>query len=101
MHSVTLVTGPENGFLYGLPEECDVEMVRHAKVMADAGVRLVDPNPLLGATDRPDKLRTSFTEDNLQNSVMWYRALVRATITDRMVTDLRAEHCQSPRGGFL
>ena len=88
--SVTLITGPQNGFLYGLPEEYE-EMTRHATVMAGSGVKLVDPNPLLGATDRPDKLHTSLTEENMSNTVMWYRALVSGTITDRMITDLRSE----------
>ena len=96
--SVTLIHGPQNGFLYGLPEEYDEEMTRHAKVMAASGVKLVDPNPLLlGATDRPDKLHTSLTEDNMSNTVMWYRALVSGTITDRMITDLRPEFVANRR----
>ena len=95
--SVTLITGPQNGFLYGLPEEYDEEMTRHAKVMAASGVKLVDPNPLLGATDRPDKLHTSLTEENMSNTVMWYRALVSGTITDRMITDLRSEFVANRR----
>ena len=95
--SVTLITGPQNGFLYGLPEEYDEEMTRHAKVMAASGVKLVDPNPLLGATDRPDKLHTSLTEENMSNTVMWYRALVSGTITDRMIADLRSEFVANRR----
>ena len=95
--SVTLITGPQNGFLYGLPEEHDEEMTRHAKVTAASGVKLVDPNPLLGATDRPDKLHTSLTEENMSNTVMWYRALVSGTITDRMITDLRSEFVANRR----
>ena len=66
--SVTLIHGPQNGFLYGLPEEYDEEMTRHAKVMAASGVKLVDPNPLLGATDRPDKLHTSLTEEKVSRA---------------------------------
>ena len=88
--SVTLITGPQNGFLYGLPEEYDEEMTRHAKVMAASGVKLVDP-------DRPDKLHTSLTEKNKSNTVMWYRALVSGTITDRMITDLRSEFVANRR----
>ena len=72
-------------------------MTRHAKVMAASGVKLVDPNPLLGATDRPDKLHTSLTEENMSNTVMWYRALVSGTITDRMITDLRPEFVANRR----
>ena len=95
--SVTLINGPENGFVYGLPEEYNEEMTRHAKVMAASGVKLVDLNPLLGATDRPDKLHTSLTDENLRNTVMWYRALVSGAITDRMITDLRPEFVANRR----
>ncbi|CAE7939342.1 unnamed protein product, partial [Symbiodinium sp. KB8] len=35
-----------------LPEEYDEEMSRHAKVMAEHGIALIDPFPLLQATDR-------------------------------------------------
>ena len=43
VNSVTLITGPENGFLYGLPEEYDVEMtIRDASLML-----MVDLIPVL------------------------------------------------------
>ena len=97
IHSVTVITGPENGEFYNLPEEYDAEMTRHAKVLADAGIRLVDPNPLLGATDRPDGFHTSHTPENANRTVQWYRSLVSATVTDRMICDLRPEFVANRR----
>ena len=35
--SVTLITGPGNGFLYGPSEECDIEMACHAEVWLRLG----------------------------------------------------------------
>ncbi|CAE7220803.1 pbuG [Symbiodinium sp. CCMP2456] len=90
INSVTVITGPENGFFYNLPEVYDEEMSRHAKVLAE-GARLVDPNPLLAATDRPDGFHTSHTPENMNWTVQWYRSLVSATVTDRMINDLRPE----------
>ena len=37
-----------------LPEEYDREMARHGKALADGGVTVVDPWPLLLATTRED-----------------------------------------------
>ena len=49
------------------------------------------------ATDRPDRLHTSFTADSIRNTVDWYRALICATITDRVVRDLRSEFVANRR----
>ena len=90
INSVTLITGPANGINYGLPEEYDEEMTRHAKVMAEHGVALVDPFPQLQATDRPDRFHTSLTAENMNATVMWYRALISATV-NRLINDMRPE----------
>ena len=91
INSVTLINGPANGINYGLPDEYDVEMTRHAKVMAEHGIALVEPFPLLAATDRPDNFHTRLTAENMNATVMWYRALISATVVNRLVNDLRSE----------
>ena len=91
INSITLISGPENGINYGLPEEYDEEMSRHAKVMAEHGVALIDPFPLLQATDRPDRFHTSLTAEHLSTTVNWYKALISATVVNRLVVDLRSE----------
>ena len=91
INSVTLISGPENGINYGLPEEYDEEMSRHAKVMAEHGITLIDPFPLLQATDRPGRFHTSLTTEHLSTTVSWYKALISATVVNRLVVDLRSE----------
>ena len=91
INSITLISGPENGINYGLPEEYDEEMSRHAKVMAEHGIALIDPFPLLQATDRPDRFHTSLTAEHLSTTVNWYKALISATVVNRLVVDLRSE----------
>ncbi|CAE7814333.1 CML4, partial [Symbiodinium microadriaticum] len=91
INSITLISGPENGINYGLPEEYDEEMSRHAKVMAEHGIALIDPFPLVQATDRPDRFHTSLTAEHLSTTVNWYKALISATVVNRLVVDLRDE----------
>ena len=66
-------------------------MSRHAKVMAEHGIALIDPFPLLQATDRPDRFHTSLTAEHLSTTVNWYKALISATVVNRLVVDLRSE----------
>ena len=89
VRSVTAVLGPQNGDFYGLCEEYDREMARHAKALADEGV-VIDPWPLLLATTREDGYHMENNDVNTRMCVTFYKALIRGNSACRQVWHHRA-----------
>ena len=85
VRSVTAVLGPQNGDFCNLPEEYDREMARHAKALADGGVTVIDPWPLLLATTREDGYHMETNELNTRMCVTFYKAMVRGNFACRQV----------------
>ena len=97
VRSVNAVLGPQNGDFYNLPEEYDREMARHAKALADGGVTVIDPWPLLLATTREDGYHMETNELNTRMCVTFYKAMVRGNFACRQVWHHRAHFAANDR----
>ncbi|CAE7441018.1 MBF1B [Symbiodinium sp. CCMP2592] len=81
--SVTLAAGPHNGEFYGLPEVYDLEMARHSDEVKERGIRIVDPQALILATERYDGFHMEATHDNVKVTTNWFFHLCSAIMFER------------------
>ena len=97
VRSVTAVLGPQNGDFYNLLEEYEREMARHAKALADGGVAVIDPWPLLLATTREDGYHMETNELNTRMCVTFYKAMIGGNFACRQVWHHRAHFAANDR----
>ncbi|CAE7818576.1 unnamed protein product [Symbiodinium sp. CCMP2592] len=96
--SVTLVAGPHDGEFYGLPEVYDLEMARHTDEMKERGIRIVDPQALILATERYDGFHMEATHDNVKVTTNWFFHLCSAVMFERWLVKHAMELKANSRG---
>ncbi|CAE7349849.1 unnamed protein product [Symbiodinium sp. CCMP2592] len=96
--SVTLVAGPHNGEFYGLPEVYDLEMARHSDEVKERGIRIVDPQAHILATERYDGFHMEATHDNVKVTTSWFFHLCSAIMFERWLVKHAMELKANSRG---
>ncbi|CAE7031119.1 unnamed protein product [Symbiodinium sp. CCMP2592] len=96
--SVAMVAGPHNGEFYGLPEVYDLEMDRHTEDLKKRGIRIVDPQALILATERYDSFHMEATHENVKMTTMWYFHLASAIMLERWLVKHAMELKANSRG---
>ena len=91
VRGLTVLVGGDNGRFFNLPSEYDEEMGRYAQKLADGGVTVIDPCSLLMRTSRPDGFHMEVNEHNATVAASWWHSLIRAILTDRLITGRKAE----------
>ena len=97
VRGLTVLVGGDNGRFFNLPAEYDDEMGRHAQKLANGGVTVLDPCSLLMRTSRPDGFHMEVNEHNATVAASWWHSLIRAILTDRLVTGRKAEFIANKR----
>ncbi|CAE7254022.1 unnamed protein product, partial [Symbiodinium sp. CCMP2592] len=96
--SVTLVAGPHNGEFYGPPEVYDLEMARHSDEVKERGIRIVDPQALILATERYDGFHMEATHDNVKVTTNWFFHLCSVIMFERWLVKHAMELKANSRG---
>ena len=97
VRGLTVLVGGDNGRFFNLPSEYDEEMGRYAQKLADGGVTVIDPCSLLMRTSRPDGFHMEVNEHNATVAASWWHSLIRAILTDRLITGRKAEFIANRR----
>ena len=82
---------------FSVSSEYDDEMGRYAQKLADGGVTVIDPCSLLMRTSRPDGFHMEVNEHNATVAASWWHSLIRAVLTDRLITGRKAEFIANRR----
>ena len=97
VRGLTVLVGGDNGRFFNLPSEYDDEMGRYAQKLASGGVSVIDPCSLLMRTSRPDGFHMEVNEHNATVASSWWHSLIRAILTDRLITGRKAEFIANRR----